>query len=328
MLVERMELSERRGLSPVAIIAILAALTVASIALFMTIDVRGKWGFVLTFRGTKIAAMVLVGYSIAVSTVLFQTITNNRILTPSVMGFDFLYRLIQSALVFYLGAATVSTMDPRLRFVVEVVAMVVFSCLLYRWLFSGNRRSLHLLMLVGIVFGVLFRSLSSFLQRIIDPNEFLVVQDRLFASFNRVDSQLLAVSAVVVLAVSVVGWRWRRTFDVLALGRDAAVNLGIDHHRAVMTVLVLVAILVSVSTALVGPVTFFGLLVANLAYMLIRSHRHSLILPAAALIAILTLTGGQLILERVFGFNSALSIVIEFVGGIFFLFILVRGSTR
>ncbi|MBK3774785.1 iron chelate uptake ABC transporter family permease subunit [Azospirillum brasilense] len=311
----------------------LSALTLLSIALFMTLGARGRWDFILAFRGTKIAAMVLVGYAIAVSTVLFQTITNNRILTPSVMGFDHLYRLIQTGLVFQFGSGLVATLDPRLRFGVEVASMVVFSGLLYWWLFNGagrgdNRRSLHLLLLVGIVFGVLFRSVTNFLQRIIDPNAFLTVQDRLFANFNRVDVELLTVSALVVLAVSLAGWRWRRTFDVLALGRDAAVNLGVEHRRAVMAVLVMVSILVSVSTALVGPVTFFGLLVANLAYLVIRSHRHALILPAAVLIAVLTLVAGQLVLERVFGYNAALSIVIEFVGGLAFLFILVRGSAR
>ena len=325
--------ADRRILSPPVVLGALSALTLLSIALFMTLGARGKWDFILAFRGTKVAAMVLVGYAIAVSTVLFQTITNNRILTPSVMGFDFLYRLIQTGLVFWLGSGLVASLDPRLRFGVEVASMVVFSGLLYWWLFNGagrgdNRRSLHLLLLVGIVFGVLFRSLPNFLQRIIDPNAFLTEQDRLFANFNRVDGDLLAVSALVVLAVSLAGWRWRRSFDVLALGRDAAINLGVDHRRAVMTVLVMVAILVSVSTALVGPVTFFGLLVANLAYLVIRSHRHALVLPAAALIAILTLVAGQLILERVFGYNAALSIVIEFVGGLAFLFILVRGSSR
>jgi iron complex transport system permease protein len=319
---------DRRSLSPAVVIALLAALAALSIALFLTVGARGKWSFVLSFRGTKVATMALVGYSIAVSTVLFQTITNNRILTPSIMGFDALYRLIQTGAVFFLGAASTSAFDPRLRFAIEVAAMVLFSMVLYRWLFSGGLRSLHLLMLVGIVFGVLFRSLTDFMQRLVDPNEFLVLQDRLFASFNHVNGELLAVSALVVLAVSILGWRWIRTFDVLALGREAAVNLGVEHRRMVMAVLLIVAILTSVSTALVGPVTFFGLLVANLAYMLVKSYRHSLILPASILISIVTLTGGQLVLERLLVFDTALNIVIEFVGGIFFLVLLVRGLAR
>ncbi len=319
---------DRRSLPPAVLIAGLGGLAAASIVLFMTVGAKGSWSFILTFRGTKVAAMVLVGYAIAMSTVLFQTITNNRILTPSIMGFDALYRLIQTVLVFQLGSATVAVLDPRLRFGAEVVAMVAFSWLLYRWLFSGSLRGLHLLMLVGIVFGVMFRSITSFLYRVIDPNEFLVLQDRMFASFNRVDGQLLAVSAVVVLAVSVAVWRKAGVLDVLALGRDAAINLGVDHRREVMWVLVMVSVLVAVSTALVGPVTFFGLLVANLAYLLVDTHRHRVILPVAALIAILVLMGGQLVLERLLGFNGALSIVIEFLGGIVFLIILVRRAAR
>lgn len=314
--------------APATVLAVLGALAATSVVLFMTVGARGDWGFLLAFRGTKVATMILVGYAIAVSTVLFQTVANNRILTPSIMGFDALYGLIQTSLVYLLGSGFVAAWDVRLRFAVEVAVMVLFSVALYRWLFSGGLRSLHLLMLVGIVFGLLFRSLSNFLQRVIDPNEFLVVQDRLFASFNRPDPELLAASAVTVLAVSVFGWRWLRTYDVLALGRDAAVNLGVEHRRVVTGVLLIVAVLVSVSTALVGPVTFLGLLVANLAYMLIASYRHSLILPAAVLIAIVTLVMGQLVLERVFALETALSIVIEFVGGLFFLFLLVRGLAR
>jgi iron complex transport system permease protein len=104
--------------------------------------------------------------------------------------------------------------------------------------------------------------------------------------------------------------------------------LCLDHNRSVTIVLILVAILVSVSTALVGPVTFFGLLVANLAYLLAGTHKHRFVLPVAVFIAIICLVGGQLILERVFAFDTALSIIIEFLGGIVFLVLLIRGIAR
>jgi len=309
-------------------LALLAGVALLSIVLFMTLNTRGRWDFVLPFRGAKVATMVLVGYAIAVSTVLFQTVTGNRILTPSIMGFDALYALLQTTLVFFIGAAEVSAIDVRLLFFAEVLAMVFFSGLLYRWLFSGAVRGLHLLMLVGIIFGVLFRSVSNFLHRILDPNEFVVLQDRLFASFNTAHGELLAVSTLLVFGVSVIAWRLLPTFDVLALGRETAVNLGVEHRRVVATIPVIVAVLVSVSTALVGPVPFFGLLVANLAYMLIHSHRHTFILPASVLLAVIALVGGQLILERALALDTALSIVIEFVGGVFFIFLLLRGAAR
>lgn len=308
--------------------ALLGLFTILAIAAFMTLGARGNWDFVLPFRGKKLVGLALVAVAIAVSTVVFQTITNNRILTPSIMGFDALYVLIQTVLVFFLGAGAVSALDPRVTFGMEAALMLVFAGLLYRWLFTATVHSLHLLLLVGIVFGVFFRSVSSFLQRIIDPSEFLILQDRLFASFNSVDQDLLAISCVVVGAISLVLWRMLPVLDVLALGRDHAIALGVPHQRMVAVSLILVTILIAVSTALVGPVSFFGLLVANLAYLLMPSARHVVVLPAAALLAVIFLVGGQVILERVFAFDTALAVVIEFIGGIVFIALVIRGAAR
>lgn len=317
-----------RRISPAGMLLVAAVLALLSMLAFMTLGARGSWAFILSFRGTKLAGMILVAYAIAVSTILFQTISGNRILTPSIIGFDAMYALLQTVMVFALGAAGANAVDLRLQFVIETAAMVGFSVLLFRALFSGATRSLHLLMLVGIILGGLFRSLSSFLQRILDPNEFVVLQDRLFASFNTVNADLLSISAVAVAGVTFVLWRLFPTFDVLSLGRESAIGLGVDHHRTVTILLVLIAVLVSVSTALVGPVTFFGLLVASLAWQITPTASHRYVLPIAVCLAIVTLVGGQVILERLFAFNTALSIVIEFVGGLVFIFLLVRGSAR
>ncbi|MCK3779248.1 iron chelate uptake ABC transporter family permease subunit [Ensifer sesbaniae] len=314
--------------APSIILLASAALAFVSMVAFMTIGAKGSWSFLLSFRGTKLLGMVLVAYAIAVSTVLFQTISGNRILTPSIIGFDAMYTLLQTIMVFFLGAAGTSSIDPRLQFLVEAAVMVGLSLPLFRALFSGASRSLHLLMLVGVILGGLFRSLSSFLQRILDPNAFVVLQDRLFASFNSIDANLLGIAAVATFAVTFVLWRLSPAFDVLSLGRETAIGLGVDHQRVVTLLLVLIAVLVSVSTALVGPVTFFGLLVAGLAWQLTPTASHRFVLPVAVSIAIATLVGGQVILERLFAFNTALSIVIEFFGGLVFIFLLVRGSAR
>ncbi|WP_449256771.1 iron chelate uptake ABC transporter family permease subunit [Bosea sp. (in: a-proteobacteria)] len=317
-----------RAPSPRAVLILLGLLALAAAAGFMTIGLTGRLDFVLPLRATKLAALLLVGYAVAVSTVLFQTVSGNRILTPSIMGLDALYVLIQTVVVFLFGAAAFGAVDARLVFLVEAASMIGFAAVLYRWLFLGARYGLHLLLLAGVIFGVFFRSLSNLLQRMIDPTEFVVLQDRFFASFNTIDRDLLGLTAVIVVLVSVAGWRMRHVFDVLALGRDAAISLGVPHRVTVTRVLLMVTVLVSVSTALVGPVTFLGLLVSNLAYQLVRSHRHVLILPAAVLIAWICLVGGQVVLERAFGFDTALSIVIEFAGGIVFILLLLRGGLR
>lgn len=319
---------ERHLNRPRLVLLILAALALVCILCFMTLGVRGNWGFVLEFRGRKLLGLLLVACAVAVSTVLFQTVTNNRILTPSIMGFDSLYVLIQTLIMFFLGTGTFALMDAHLRFGMEVVLMVGFSALLFRWLFMGQERSLHLLVLVGIVFGVLFRSLANFMQRMLDPNAFQVLQDSLFASFSTIDTTLLGVSWVIVGIIGVVLWRISHCFDVLSLGRSQAIGLGVEYKRRVVLILIMISVLVAVSTALVGPITFFGLLVASLAHGMIGVSKHRYILPAAVLLAIICLVGGQTLLERVFAFDTALSIIIEFLGGLVFIFLVIRGAAK
>lgn len=311
--------------SPRIRLLVLTGAALAVVATFLLIGANGNWSFVLPFRGARLAAMVLVAYAIAVSSVLFQSITHNRILTPAIMGFDTLYLLIQAVIIFTSGSNPLLEFGgPNLRFAAEVVLMTGFACLLFRALFTGAANSLHLMLLAGIVFGLLFRSLSSFVMRLIDPNEFMVLQDRMFASFNSIQTGLLSVAAVAIGAASLLAWRLRAQYDVLALGRDIAVNLGIDYRRTVMLTLALIAVMVAVSTALVGPVTFFGLLVSNLAYVTAGSDRHKYLLPMAVLWGVVFLVGGQLLLERMLALNATVSVVIEFVGGLLFLFLITR----
>ncbi|MBS1180889.1 MAG: enterobactin transporter permease [Proteobacteria bacterium] len=312
----------RRVTMIVTLLAVLSALA------FMTVGVRGSWGFVLAHRGIRLAALVTVAYAIALSTVLFQTLTGNRILTPAVMGFDALFILLQTALVTTLGATATGALDPRLLFAAECLVMVGLSGLLFRLLFRGEGGNLPLVVLSGLLFGALFRSLSSFLQRIMDPNDFLVLQGRAFASFNVVDPTLIGVAALLALAATAIVLPRLSALDVLVLGRDRATGLGIDTTQLSATIFALVAVLVSASTTLVGPTTFFGLLVANLAYLMVPSARHADVLPVAIGLAVVTLVGGQMLLERVLGFGTALSIVIDFVGGVVFLFILFRTGRR
>ncbi|XVX18786.1 iron chelate uptake ABC transporter family permease subunit [Actinomycetota bacterium] len=305
-------------------LTLLATLALASCAAYLTLGVRGNWAFVLERRATTLATMAVVGVAIAVATVLFHAVTANRILTPSVMGFDALYVLVQTVAVVVGGTLWTSQVGPLPRFALETLIMLVVAVPVMRWLVLGERRSTDLVVLTGLVAGGVFRALSSFLQRVMDPTEFVVLQDRLFADFSSSEPALLGVTALVVALVAAAVWRLRSTLDVLALGRDLATTLGVDHARATLAVLVAVTLLVSVSTSLVGPTTFFGLLVAHLAYRLVGSHRHALTLPAASLAAITALVGGQVVFERLLGFDGSLSIVVELLGGLLFLALCVR----
>lgn len=290
----------------------------------MVLGARGNWDFILSFRGIKLAALVIVAIAIATATIVFQTLTSNRILTPSIMGFDALYILLQTTLVFTLGSFGYVTLQPEMKFALELLLLSSAALLLFGTLLGRGIQDLFRMLLVGVVFGVLCRSLTSLLQRLIDPNEFSFLQGSLFASFNRVDTKLLMIAAPLVLGSCVLVWRKRYVLDVMALGRDQAINLGINYRRELLIGLTLVTALVATSTALVGPVTFFGLLVSAISYELVKTHNHGPVLIIAGLISITVLVGGQAVFERVLGMSATLSIVIEFLGGLVFLFLILR----
>lgn len=305
-------------------LAALAVLAVATLLAFMTLGVEADWAFVLQHRGTKALTMLVVACALGMSTVVFQTVTHNTILTPAVMGLDALYLFLQAVLVLVLGSVGVVQLGLLPKYGLEIVLMVTLSVGLMRWLFTGHASSLHLMLLVGMVMGILFRSMTSFAMRMIDPNEFATLQDRMFANFNTIHTQLLLPSLGVLALGTAFFWRRRHVLDVLALGRDAAVNLGVHYQRQVLQLLVVMCAMVAISTALVGPVTFFGLLVANMAYQWMGTRRHAWVLPAVVLWGCVLLLAGQVVLERVLGFNSALSVVVEFVGGLVFIYLLMR----
>lgn len=302
----------------------LAGIAVLLAVVFMTIDAGGQWDYILPRRGKKLIAILLTGTAIAFSTVVFQTITNNRILTPSIIGLDSLYMLLQTVIVFFIGGTALTMMSKNLRFVMAVGLMVVFAMLLYRMLFRKEGRNIYHLLLIGIIFGTFFSSVTSFLQKLIDPNEFLVIQDKMFASFNNVNSDLLLISLAGVLLVALYFTKFAKYLDVLSLGRDHAVNLGVSYEYVIKRMLVVVAILISISTALVGPITFLGLLVANVAYQFLNTYRHKILILGASLIGFIALVGGQLIIERVFTFSTSLSVIINFAGGGYFIYLLLK----
>lgn len=306
---------------------VMTGLAALALILYIVVGLNSRnWQYALSLRVPKLIAIVLTGCAIAVSTVVFQTVTNNRILTPSIMGLDSLYLLIQSLALYVFGANSQIVLNPKLNFALAVVGMIGFAVLLYRLLFRREDHDLLFLLLVGVIMGTFFDSGSSFVQMVIDPNEFATLQNRMLASFNNVNTDILWIAGAVLAVVLVYTSRYTHILDVLALGREHAINLGIRYEAVVRRLLILVAIMVSVSTGLVGPIMFLGLLVANMAREILTAHYHKYLLIAACLISVLALTGGQFLAERVFNFATPISVVINLVGGLYFILLLLKES--
>lgn len=308
-------------------VGLLLVLALIAIALFVGTGLPGAWEYALRLRWTTVAGMVIAAAAVGVATVLFQTITANRILTPGIMGFDAVFMAIQTLVAFWIGPMFLLAMPALVSWGFELVVMTVIVVALYWWLFVRQRYDLHVIVLAGLVLGIIFRSVTAFLQRLLDPDTFAIVQNLAFASFTSIPSEILLPTAILVTAAIASLWPIRRSLDVLTLGDATAIGLGVEHRRVVMHTIIAVAVMVAASTALVGPVTFFGLLVANLAYGIV-GHRHLFSVPASIAIGVIALVGGQFILARLMGFTTELPVVIEFIGGIFFIVLVLTRRAR
>ncbi|EAK0141042.1 iron ABC transporter permease [Campylobacter coli] len=306
-------------------ILILAFLTLIMALVFVFAGLKDFDEYALKNRFLQIAAIVIVAICIAISTVIFQTLCNNKILTPAIIGLDSLYMLLQSALIFSLGSANLSVYRNDINFLITLACMVVFSLGLYKILFSSDK-SIYLIMLLGLIFGTLFSTLSSFFEILIDPDEFMIIQGRMFASFDNVAFDVLALAYIVTLLSFIWIFRYMKFLDPLSLGKDLSINLGINYQKISKHLMIIITILTSISTALVGPITFLGLLVVNITYELFKTAKHSILLLACILISILALLGGVFFVSRIFDYNTTISVIINFLGGIYFIYLVLKGN--
>src|SRR5699024_4498080 len=150
--------------------------------------------------------------------------------------------------------------------------------------------------------------LTLFASRLLSPDDFLTLQDLNFTSFNTVDPDLLSITAVVTVVALAASVPLMRKLDVIALGRDTTVTLGVDYRRTVDRTLIIVTVLVATATALVGPMTFVGLIVANLARRLLPTYRHSVLMVASALFGVIITVGGQFVAARLLDYTTTLAV--------------------
>lgn len=289
----------------------------------MPVNSPGFWR-IAQLRATSVTVILVVAWCQALATVAFQTITNNRIITPSIMGFESLYRLIQTSIVFFFGTTGLTSMNSTGQYLMQVGLMVVLAALLYGRLLQSERTNIHQTLLLGIVIGTGLGGLSTYMQNLLNPSAFDILSARLIGNISNADVSQLTVAIPLAVVAGGLLLAMSRALDVLGLGRDAAIGLGVDHRRNSLMILMLTAVLMAVSTSLVGPMSFLGFLVAMTAYQLSDTHEHRFVLPMAWLVCVVILGGAYFTLRHIFYATGSVGIIIEAVGGVFFLIHLLR----
>ena len=278
-------------------------------------------------RMFALTAMIIAAVCQSLSTVTFQSITSNRIITPSLLGFVALYSTIHTSTIFFFGASAFINISGIGSFVFQVVVMVLMCLILYGWLLSGKYGYLQLMLLVGVIMGSGLKSLSSFMRRLLAPSEFDILQARLFGSVNNADPEYFPLAIPVVIIAALLLLAYSKKLNVVSLGKDCSTSLGVKHQAHVIYALILVSILMSISTALVGPLTYNGFLVATLSYQAAPTYDHRYIFPMALAIGFLIITGAYFFMYHIFKAQGVVSVIIEMFGGIAFLIVILRKGT-
>lgn len=128
---------------------LLVILTLGVIASYLMINTYGNWQFAWALRSKKIFAFLLVSLATSSATISFQTITQNQFLTPSVLGLDSLYVLVQTTLFFFFGGVTMLQQVGTGMFLLNIGLMVGLSQLLFFFLLKKGQTNVFLLLMTG-----------------------------------------------------------------------------------------------------------------------------------------------------------------------------------
>lgn len=300
------------------------ALVIVLALLFLLVGSDLDFDYVIPQRLMRLAAIGLAGICIALSAVTFQTLAGNRLLTPAIMGYEAVYLLLQAVLVLTLGSQSLILLDRQENVLLSLLFMLGYSWIVHRWLFREGQTNLYQLLLAGLVLTMVLGTFTQFIQLKTSPGEFSILQGFSYATFNRVQPGQLLFGAALITLVSIMTRRRLAVLDVLSLGRDQAISLGVDYRHTVRLQLALIAVLVAVSTSLVGPTAFMGVFVANITYALARTFRHRVTLPLGCAIAIAIFIVAQFLVEQLFNYRTTVSILINLVCGTYFLALMVK----
>ena len=305
--------------------ALLAA--VAAAAAYMLVEVKFDnerlFFYALKLRTPKLIVMIITAFAIGGASLVFQSVINNTIVTPCLLGMNSLYTLIHTAVVFFAGSTSILANNANASFAVDLVIMGITATVIYGWLFKKTNYNVLYVLLIGTVLTSFFSSIQSTLTRVMDPNEYDNLLSTLVASFSNVNSEIIVFSVIVLGVLIFVLRKDLALLDVITLGRQQAVNLGVDYDRTIRRLLLGVTICIAVATAMVGPISFLGLIIANLSRQLLQTFRHGQLILGSALFGMIVLVAGQLIVEHVFTYSIPVSVFITVGGGIYFLYLLL-----
>lgn len=280
----------------------------------------GTTRIVLDWRLPRIVIAVLGGAALGVSGAIFQSMTRNPLGSPDIIGFN------TGA---YTGALLVTLAVTSSSVSVTTGALVgglVTAALVYALAFKGGLLGFRLIV-VGIAVSAMLNALNAWI--LVAANSEAAVSASIWGqgSLNGVRwPQVMPVlwSLVILLPLCLL---MVRRLDLLELGDEYGTMLGLSPERTRLVLLALGVGLISIITAIVGPITFVALAAPQIARRLVDAPGPQLI--PAALVASVLLLVSDVIAQRIIAPSQLpVGIVTACLGGIYLIWIMSRARRR
>ncbi len=230
-------------------------------------------------RIPRMFTALIAGAGLSVAGLLMQTLFNNPLAGPYVLGIN------SGASLFV--AFSIMTGIPFLSSDLGIITNALIGALIFGLiisLFSELVRSQISLLLIGIMLGSFTSAIVSLLEVSSDASELKVFTLWALGSLSRIEfDQIPLISLVFILGI--VGSLFLiKPLNLLVLGQNQARLLGLNYKRTRFVIIAITAILTGLITAFCGPIAFVGLAVPNLVRILLKSQHHGLLIVSSAFI--------------------------------------------
>ena len=313
-----------RGFAVAASLALLIAASLLTGAGRMPVagllDDPDAWRIFVASRLPRTAAALLTGASMAVAGQIMQMLARNRFIEPTTAGTGQSAALgIVLATLFAPGAGVVATMAAAS--LAALVGTAGFILMIRRLPVTQPL----LVPVVGLVYGAVIGAAATWLAYQTDLLQYLGVwMNGEFSGVVRGRYEMLwATGACALLAYLVAD-----QFTIVGLGRDAAMNLGLNYRQVVSFGLAAVALITALTVSTVGMIPFIGLVAPNVIRRLMGDNLRATLPYVALLGAMLVLAGDLLGRLLIHPYEVPAGTVVGVVGALVFLWLLLARPAR
>jgi len=302
------------------ILAILGVITLGIISLFTGVyDIFGRedgWDMFFITRIPRTVALMLTGAAMAMTGLIMQLMTQNKMVEPTTIG---------TTEWAGLGLLTVYLLIPSPSLVVRMTGAIIFSfvgtMVFFFFLRSVRLRSSLIVPIIGLMLGAVISALSTFMSLFFNMSQ--VIEGWFIGSFAPVQAGRYEYLWIIILVTFFI-FLYANRLTLAGLGEDVATALGVNYKRLILLANLLIAVAVGIVASVIGNLPFLGLIVPNIISMIrgddLRSNLPWVCVMGMGTIMLCDIVSRVIIMP----FEVPVSLILGTVGAVVFILILLR----